>query len=192
MKTSIINALKSKYPELNLSAKLLDKISDMLVNKVSDESQVDSAINEIEPLFLIFKSEVDRRVNEAKQKNQQLIPLLTGEDVPAWAKSLMESNQRLQQEISLIKGETSQKTRVQMLTEKLINAPEVLRNKIIKDFSRMKFESDEDFEAYLNETGEDLKLNDSLIDSNAITGNVAIVKSWAKERERTKDAPRFF
>lgn len=181
MKDKILQALKTKYANKGFSAKTLESVADYLSATVTEETQIETAVSGVEPIMSVFQSETDSRVNAAvaKAKETQTPPAGAqpgndtppkqpdNSDVPAWAKSLIDANQALQQSLAKLQGDQVSKTRSQTLAEKLKDAPEPFKNKILKDFSRMKFETDEDFNAYLEETETDVK---EVIQSTADAG----------------------
>ncbi len=125
------------------------------------------------------------------------------DQIPKWAEELIESNKQLEQRIDALKSSTSG-TRRQMLEEKLKDVPEKLRQKALKDFSRMKFDTDDDFEAYLDETSTDLsefakepgEQSPASMGKPSIGGNAPAgaksqqdISSWAKDIETGKHIP---
>lgn len=84
------------------------------------------------------------------------------DDVPAWAKALVDSNKALQDKLAAIEGGKTTETRLQLLQDKFKAFPE--GNKLaesftaqkLKDFKRMNFESDEAFNEYLTELDTDV------------------------------------
>lgn len=79
------------------------------------------------------------------------------EDLTALIKQGVEAAVKpLQDEISTLKSGKTSETRLVALGEKLKEAPENFKAKILKDFTRMSFNTDEDFNTYLTETEQDL------------------------------------
>lgn len=71
----------------------------------------------------------------------------------------------LQDKIASIEGGKVSETRRATLDSKLKDVPENYKAKILKDFDRMSFEKDEDFDKYLTETETDVAaLNQELAD----------------------------
>lgn len=112
--------LKALFPGVNLSAKRIDELSARLAQKPADDADdtaIDQVINDAND-FMPFKDiarEDDRvRTLEANQKSQDppsppnppqdppADPPKT-EDVPAWAKAMLESNEILKKELQEIK-----------------------------------------------------------------------------------------
>jgi hypothetical protein len=133
MKEKIISQLKAKYPGVNLSKARLDAIADKLSPKITEESQIDAKLdelNEIFPFADIAKQDDRVRTLEAKtkeppkpadtnQQNQQpSADQPPADDTPAWAKALME-------EVRTLKTEKQQQTIQAKLNEKLKGVPPV-------------------------------------------------------------------
>jgi hypothetical protein len=82
---------------------------------------------------------------------------LKAEDLAALIKQNVEAAIKpLQEEITTFKSGKTLETRRASLEEKLKEAPENFKAKILKDFTRMSFNTDDDFNTYLTETEQDL------------------------------------
>lgn len=79
------------------------------------------------------------------------------EKVPAWAKAIIESNKLMSQEIASMKQEKTVNNRQAQLAEVLKNAPESVRTRYEKDFSRMTFKDDDDFTGWIGEITPDIQ-----------------------------------
>jgi myosin heavy subunit len=75
-----------------------------------------------------------------------------GDDTPAWAKSLLETNQKLTERLNGLEAGKVKQTRLQTLEEKLKDVPAAYKADKLKDFNRMGFDTDEAFTEYLTET----------------------------------------
>lgn len=177
MLDEILKALKNKYENLGFTEKAFGAVADFLLPTVTEESQIEGAINGVEPLLKGFQGDVDKRVADAiiktklevkkDPKEQEKKPAKTStktgvapetgeekkddEQVPAWAKLLIDQNMELKEEVLNMKAGKAAETRKQKLESILENAPESLKTTVLKDFGRMKFDTDEDFETYLTE-----------------------------------------
>lgn len=217
MKEKILQALKTKYANKGFSARTLESMADHLATTVTEETQIDNAVSGVEPVLSIFQSEIDNRVNAAVAKaksdaqqpqnppanpNQGGVnpPKPDTADMPAWAKAIIDANEAMQKSLASLQGDQIMKTRSQTLSEKLATAPDVFKNKILKDFSRMKFDNDDEFQTYLQETEEDIKqVVQSTADeglgmfpkpnqSQGSTENVnTAVETWAKKKVAEKE-----
>lgn len=71
----------------------------------------------------------------------------------------------LQQKIEAFESGNTTQSRKALIEKELEVSPAKFKEKILKDFERMKFDNDESFNSYLNETKEDVKaLNQDLAD----------------------------
>ena len=78
------------------------------------------------------------------------------DDTPAWAKALIKSNEDLRTQIAQIKGEKVTESRKSKL-EALLKDSGTFGSRLLKSFSRMKFENDEEFDEFFSDVEEDLK-----------------------------------
>lgn len=184
MKEKILAALKLKNKGIGLSDKTLEGIADMLAVTTTEEDAIETAVNGVEPLLKGFQSDADKRVTDAVAKAKKEPPTKPekkgGEnepetpktdEEPAWAKKLAERLERIEQ------GKTID-TRKQTLEEKLKDVNPAFRNKVLKDFARMQFEGEDEFNEYVEETLADAgELSKALVNENLdasgrpLTGN---------------------
>ena len=84
-----------------------------------------------------------------KQEPPKPTPPTGGEDVPAWAKELIESNKKAYEEINRLKAERTTETRQAQLSKLTEKLPEPIR----KAYGRISVDNmtDEDFTALLND-----------------------------------------
>lgn len=166
MKDKILASLRNKYRNLGLSESVLAGMAEMLAVNTTEESQIETAVAGVEIMAKSFQSEADRIRTEATQKakaeqqkpqgGEQQKQEPTNDDVPAWAKSLIDSNKALNEKLSAFEKGKTASTRKEVLEQKLKDAPAAIKAKTLKDFDRMQFETDDDFNAYLTETETDL------------------------------------
>lgn len=79
------------------------------------------------------------------------------DETPEWAKTIIEDNKALRNEILEMKGEKTATSRKTELNKILGNAPEKIRQRYEKDFARMNFKDDEDFNAWIGEITPDIE-----------------------------------
>lgn len=177
MKEKIIAALKTKYQNLGLSDAAFEAVALILSGSITDEANIETVINGVEASLKSFQSDVDRRVNTIKAENEKLkkqqskgqeqggAPAASGkdttetktDDMPAWAKALLEQNKTLTKGLAELRTGKVADTRKQVLETRLKDTDEKFRTKVLKDFGRMNFETDDDFNAYVDETVADSK-----------------------------------
>ncbi len=78
------------------------------------------------------------------------------EVVPAWAQKMMDDNQRLHEELKSYKAERTANTRLEACKSAIVKAPVRIRARYERDFSRLQFKDDADFESYLEEIKPDI------------------------------------
>lgn len=167
MKHKLILMLKTLFASKGFSQKTLEGLADILVPNLTEEStddEIKTAVTGIEPYANLMQSEVTRVANEVANKPKSVeankpvvtpVELKPDEDMPAWAKALVTSTQALALGFEAIKGEKLINTRKEQLAKILENTPDAFKNKALKDFNRMKFETDEEFNDYLTDTQTD-------------------------------------
>jgi hypothetical protein len=127
MKEKIIARIKAKFPDVNLSAKRLDAIADKLSPKVTDENEIDAqldALNDVISFSDLAKSDDKIRDLQAKLKEPkkseteaaQSSSTTQNDEPPLWAKPLIESNQKLTQELAALQREKLEQTMQQRVT----------------------------------------------------------------------------
>jgi hypothetical protein len=148
-----------------------DEEAKALVDKLTKE-QVNEFVKE-------FRAEVDKEVSESNKTFESNLkkkfdfvekgndPEPGGgepgggdtKDLGALIKNaISEAVKPLQTELETIKFGNVAKTRLQTLTEKLNSCKnEAFKAKALKDFARMQFETDEEFQEYLTETDTDIQ-----------------------------------
>lgn len=178
MKDKILAALRNKYKNLGLGEKVLEGIADMLAVTTTEETQIDNAVNGVESLAKSFQSDADRIRTEAaaKAKAEQskgAEPPKSEppkEEIPAWFKGFSDS---LTSRLDAIESGKTTESRKSILEGKLKDAAPSVKAKILKDFQRMSFEKDEDFDSYLAETETDLTtLNQDFANNGLANGHV--------------------
>lgn len=115
MKEKILVALKTKYKTFGFSEKAFDGVADYLSKTVTEESQIETAIDGVEGLFKGFQGDVDFVRNEKSGLQKQLEELKKKiensnpqpkpkdekkDDVPAWAQAIIDSNKTLSEKLA--------------------------------------------------------------------------------------------
>lgn len=80
-----------------------------------------------------------------------------GDDIPSWAKTLMENQQKMNERLDGIEKGKAADVRKSKFMEVIKDAPEKFRERAEKKFSRYTFKDDEDFEEYLEELAEEVE-----------------------------------
>lgn len=171
MKEKILNLLRAKFQGTHTL--VLDRVADHLSQTVTDETQLETAITGVEPLVKSFaeilQSETDRRVTDAQKKAEEAFrkkhnldengkpiqgtppasttPPAGGnpDDMPAWAKGLMDTVTKYAGTVDSIAKKTSQSERLSIAKNKL-KSKGVLDKHLDAFASRINLES-EDFDS---------------------------------------------
>lgn len=186
MRKQILEALKAKFE--GVSEAVLGRIADKLAKTVKTEEQVATAVEGV-TLQEVIDGYADSRATEAQQtavRNYEAKHGLKdgekvnnggapqnepkpngGEDVPAWAQAIIDSNKALSDRLDKMDGERTTASRTQQLNEAISKLPENLR----KAYARTPVEgkSDEEFETLLSEIKEEVE---QLSQENAAKGAV--------------------
>jgi len=169
MKQKLLDALKAKFP--GVSDAIIDRVATKLAKTVTEESQVATAVEGVS-FQQVLDSYGDSRATEAQQtavKNYETKHNLKdgkpieapkppaggdgGEEIPAWAKTLIDSNKTLTERLNKMDGDRLTTTRKQRLATIIERLPENLR----KGYERMSVSdlTDEQFETLVTDvTGE--------------------------------------
>lgn len=173
-KAKVKERLKAKFPGVNLSQKRIDAIADKLkLPEDADDDAIDERLDELNDVFSfadMARNDDRARTEEAerKKKEQQDNPTpkpseenpkpdQKSTDTPEWAKALIESNKALQTRLEAIESGKVGDTRKSQLEAKLKDVTPKFKETVLKNFGRMKFDKDEDFDAFLEEVEEDAK-----------------------------------
>lgn len=223
MKTKIMDALKTKFD--GVSDAILGRIADKLSKTAKTEEDVATLVEGV-TFQQILESYGDSRATEAQQsavanyeKKHGLKDGKTvkadepakkvkedanndADDMPAWAKALLESNKALTTRLETIEGDKTAKARKSALDKVLGKAPDKIRQRYEKDFSRMNFKDDDDFNGWIEEITPDVEsiVNDYNTKGGVVTrpkvsgGGVKAdenphLKARIAEREAVNSAP---
>ena len=108
------------------------------------------------------------------------------EDVPAWAKALIQSNNALKEELSAMKAGKVADTRKATLDALLKNAPEKTKAAYLKNFNRMQFKDDADFNEWIEEITPDIE--DATTSQAASAGNDGKPSPFVQARVNARKA----
>lgn len=178
LKSKIISKLKEKAQSLkiNLSNVRINGLAEKLDAIVDNEDDIDGEIDKLDSIFPFkelaalddTKRNADKAAAEKADKDKDPADPANPEpanpdpsdkskdEVPAWAKALIESNNSLKAEITTLKSGNVTQSRRQQLEAKLKDAPDKFKTRTLRDFDRMKLDSDDDFVSYLAEVEQDV------------------------------------
>lgn len=170
MRKKIIEMLATKFE--GVSENILGRIADKVAKTVESENDLEDAVGKV-TFQSVLESYADSRVTEAQKtavenykKKHNIVeePIMhtTAEsadksseqkfdDIPAWAKGIIESNKALEAKIKGIESEKVGISRKAKLQQVVADLPKALGNRYMKDFDRLQFQDDEDFQNWIDE-----------------------------------------
>lgn len=169
IKKAIRALLQSKFGGVQLSDARVEQLAKRLEGKVETEEDLETrlvVLDEALPFADIAKEDDRIRSLEAAAKAKKPVakkPVEREEEeeddpddeMPAWAKALIDGNKALQDTVQALKGEKVVSDRRSAILAKLKGADEAYANKVVRDFGRMSFADDEAFEEYLGDVEND-------------------------------------
>ena len=201
MKKEALDALKAKYP--GVSEAILGRIADKVAKTAKTQEEVATAVEGV-TFQQVLESYGESRATEAQQtavtnyekkhglKDGKKVetggtqdPAPTGGageghngDLAAQIAAAIAAEMKpLKDELAAMKGEKTANSRKAALSKVLEGAPEKIRQRYEKDFARMSFNDNEDFEAWIGEITPDVEAIVS--DFNAKGGVVGRPKGGA-------------
>lgn len=80
----------------------------------------------------------------------------TEDKAPAWAQQIIADNKALRERLQSIETERTQNSRLERFREAIKGAPDKVKARYEKDFARLTFKDDADFDSYLEEIAPDI------------------------------------
>lgn len=179
LKAKIISKLKEKATALgvNLSNVRINGLADKLDGLITNEDDIDGEIDKLDQVLGFkelaalddAKRNADKKAAEEEDKNKDpekkdpVDPEKKPDEkneMPDWFKQHVENQNKVIETLTttvsnLQKGNTIQ-TRRQQLEAKLKDAPEKFKQRTLRDFDRLKIDSDDDFTNYLADVEQDV------------------------------------
>ncbi|MBB2148814.1 hypothetical protein [Pedobacter gandavensis] len=176
LKIRVPARLKALFTGVALSKKSIDAITEKATVGLTDEStdeEIDVVLNARNEVWSFdeqrkFDDYQAGKVSKdaADKEAARLKAIADGKPEPVeidpnetktekMLRLMMEKLEKQDQAIAAMNGEKVTNTRKDQLTKILENTPDAFKNKAIKDFNRMKFDTDDEFNDYLTETEND-------------------------------------
>jgi len=173
IKKAIRALLQTKFGGAQLSAARVDELAKRFEGKVTTEEELEAkmgAINEYLPFTDLAKDDDRARSVQAeleKLKTPAPAPQPTppepapvpapaaSEEVPAWAKAIIDGNKTVTEKLAALEGQKVINDRRSIIQAKLKDAGEDYSAKVLRDFGRMNFATDDDFNTYLTDVETD-------------------------------------
>lgn len=181
---TVMSMLKPKVKAFGFSKKVVKSIAAEIADKLdieedaSDEdvsAKIEVAIEAVLPFMPMIQSQANSQLDEWKKAQTQNEDEDEEDDdsksksdkstknkdkksdeIPAWAQALIDSNKALNDQLAAIKGEKITDSRRSKL-EDLLKGTKSFGESKLRDFRRMKFDTDDDFDEFFAEVEADLK-----------------------------------
>lgn len=178
MKIKVLQKLKPKTTAFGFNQVELDGVAATIAGNLTEEStdeQIDAAIDAVLPFLKVSQQVASRVINQKKteqEPNDPNNPKPT-DDEPAWFKAYRE---KAEAEIMELKNQNIVKSRRSVFEAMLEGLPAKQKESKLKDFDRIRFADDNDFNGYVEEQKEvvkaiKLELTESGLDVMITPGN---------------------
>jgi len=196
MKEKILQALKTKYSNFGLSEKAFDGVAENLSQTVKEEANIEAAVAGVEWVLKTMQAESDRergakaqleaQLEELKKKQSTKIdqpkePAPKGEEVPAWAKAILEENKALKEAFASLQTSSISKTRAESLESILEGTSEIFSKATKSSFELLKDADDEKFASWLENIKETAQED--------VTRQASYVPGSARSQKNPSDMP---
>lgn len=171
----LLKLLKTKVASLGYNKKELRGIAEAISNNSelgedATDEEISAEIEAVLPYLRFGQQQANRIASANANANDQggngdnepspsVTPTNTdtppnnADDTPQWAKALLEQNKALVERLSAMEGERTMNSRLERV-KKAVEGCGAMEKSTIRDFARMQFASEDDFEDYLSEVTE--------------------------------------
>jgi len=178
LKIRIATRLRANYPGVSLSKKSVEAIADKtstLLTEESTDEEIDAKLAERNTHWSFEdqkkyddyqagkaakdKADADKAKADADKSTTTTVED-DDKDTPAWAKVFMkqqaEKSEALERQLAAITGEKVATTRKEQYSNLIKDVPDHIKTTLLKQFDRMKFDNDEEFNTLIAETETDI------------------------------------
>lgn len=168
MKTKVLQTLKPKVASLGFTKEELESVVDSISETLQEdatEEQINAQVDAVIPYLKISQSAVTRIVNaKKKEETQPKAPKAStttkeaeeGAEPEDKFEKLFKVIEEQNQKIDALVNKEIKTSRREIYISKLKDLPEAIQKSKLKDFDRMSFADQEDFEAFIEETEKDI------------------------------------
>lgn len=168
MKTKVLQTLKPKVASLGFTKEELESVVDSISETLQEdatEEQINAQVDAVIPYLKISQSAVTRIVNaKKKEETQPKAPKAStttkeaeeGAEPEDKFEKLFKVIEEQNQKIDALVNKEIKTSRREIYISKLKDLPEAVQKSKLKDFDRMSFADQEDFEAFIEETEKDI------------------------------------
>lgn len=141
------NAIETALPYLSLIQSRANELHEEWKKSLQKDDENDDDDDSEEGEESPTRSNHQNKSTKTKKKE---------EDMPKWAKALLDSNELLKSEVASLKSEKVSNTRRSRL-ESLLKDSGTFGKRTLKSFAKMNFKDDDEFDEFFSEVEEDLK-----------------------------------
>lgn len=189
--------LQSKFGGAQLSDARVNELIEKVKDKVTTEEELEAKLEAYNEAYAF--TEIAKDDDRYRTKNAELEKLkgkadpapeppkndpAPTDEMPAWAKALVDGNKALQDTVQALKGEKVVTDRRSAIVGKLKGADEAYSGKVLRDFSRMSFADDAAFAEYLGEVESDFTTHTQSVAESKL-GNDAPFRSVGQDGKIT-------
>lgn len=196
MKNKVLQTLKTKVSSLGFNEEELNEVAVSIASNLTDDAtdeQVESSVNGVIPFLKISQKNASRIVSKTQKENDELKKKLEKtpdaidegknkgkkeeDEMPAWFKKYQEDTEKRLAEINTQNVRKSRKETV----AKLLNEKGAFGKSKMRDFERMNFTDDADFDNYLTGLKEDIEEHDKEVANTKL--NIKPIGSGVSDKE---------
>lgn len=152
--------LKELFPNLNLSKERVEAIAKAVNSGITEEEAIETQlnlVNSVTPFAELARLDDVERNFKSRKPETPPAPVPAPEtkqddEIPAWAKALVESNKELKEQLAGQQVATLKEKRTATFKASIKDLPKEMQELRLKSFNRMSFENDEDFNEYITDT----------------------------------------
>ncbi|MDD4593440.1 MAG: hypothetical protein PHG06_23930 [Parabacteroides sp.] len=167
MKTKVLQTLKPKVASLGFTKEELESVVDTISGTLQEdatEEQINAQIDAVIPYLKLSQTAVTRIVNAKKKEEQQKAPKAStttqeaeeGADPEDKFEKLLKVIEAQNEKIDALVNKDVKTSRREVYVSKLKDLPEFIQKSKLKDFDRMNFKDQEDFDSFIQETETDI------------------------------------
>jgi DNA-binding MarR family transcriptional regulator len=168
MKTKVLQDLKPKAASLGFTAEELESVATQIAGTLQEdatEEQISAQVDAIMPYLKLSQSAVTRIVNAKKKekKTPQAPDTSEPKEVEKGAnpedkfEKLFKIIEAQNAKIDSLVNKDKKESRKNIYAAKLKTLPSEIQKTKLKDFERMNFENDEDFDSFVSEVENDVQ-----------------------------------
>lgn len=177
MKTKVLQTLKPKVASLGFTKEELESVVDTISGTLQEdatEEQINAQVDAVIPYLKLSQSAVTRIVNAKKKEETPKAPKAStttkeadeGAEPEDKFEKLLKVIEAQNEKIDALVNKDVKTSRREVYVSKLKDLPEAIQKSKLKDFDRMNFKDQDDFDSFIQEAETDIPvIKQALADS---------------------------